>query len=83
MLATILDTSPKLMLGLRPLMDACLSLKNKAYADTGLVGSLGSFFFFRLDGLGFLTGWMGSPEVSCCQGSVPDCLGAGQVVTLD
>ena len=32
---------------------ACVSRKNNAYADTGLVGSFGSFFFFFRGGLGF------------------------------
>lgn len=33
--ATILDTSLKEALGFWPLMAACVSLKNRAYADTG------------------------------------------------
>ena len=44
--ATIFETSPNVALGFCPLMAACVSLKNKAYADTGFWGSLGSFFFF-------------------------------------
>lgn len=52
--ATILETSPKDALGLDPLMAACVSRKNKAYAETGLLGSLGSFFFLLfLETLGF------------------------------
>jgi len=43
--ATIFDTSPKEALGFWPLMAACVSLKNRAYADTGFCGSFGSFFF--------------------------------------
>jgi hypothetical protein len=31
-----------------------VSLKNRAYADTGFCGSLGSFFFFFFGVLGFL-----------------------------
>lgn len=34
--ATILDTSPKLAFGFCPLIAACVSRKNNAYADTGL-----------------------------------------------
>lgn len=34
--ATILDTSPKLALGFDPLIAAWVSLKNNAYAETGL-----------------------------------------------
>lgn len=44
--ATIFDTSPKEALGLGPLMAAWVSLKNRAYAETGFCGSFGSFFFF-------------------------------------
>lgn len=44
--ATIFETSPNVALGFCPLMAACVSLKNSAYADTGFCGSLGSFFFF-------------------------------------
>lgn len=37
------------------MMAAWVSRKNKAYADTGLLGSLGSFFFLLfLETLGFL-----------------------------
>lgn len=43
--ATIFDTSPNVALGFCPLMAACVSLKNSAYADTGFCGSFGSFFF--------------------------------------
>lgn len=43
--ATIFDTSPKEALGFWPLMAACVSLKNRAYAETGFCGSFGSFFF--------------------------------------
>lgn len=34
--ATILETSPNVALGFCPLMAACVSRKNRAYADTGL-----------------------------------------------
>lgn len=34
--ATIFDTSPKLAFGFCPFIAACVSLKNSAYADTGL-----------------------------------------------
>lgn len=34
--ATILETSPKLAFGFCPLIAACVSRKNNAYADTGL-----------------------------------------------
>lgn len=44
--ATIFETSPNVALGFWPLMAACVSLKNRAYAETGFWGSLGSFFFF-------------------------------------
>ena len=44
--ATIVDTSPNVALGFWPLMAAWVSLKNRAYAETGFWGSLGSFFFF-------------------------------------
>ncbi len=43
--ATIFDTSPKEALGFWPLMAAWVSLKNRAYAETGFCGSFGSFFF--------------------------------------
>ena len=43
--ATIFDTSPNEALGFWPLMAAWVSLKNRAYAETGFCGSLGSFFF--------------------------------------
>lgn len=43
--ATIFDTSPKDALGFWPLMAACVSLKKRAYAETGFCGSFGSFFF--------------------------------------
>lgn len=46
--ATIFDTSPKVALGFWPLMAACVSLKNKAYAETGFCGSFGSFFLLSL-----------------------------------
>lgn len=52
--ATIVDTSPNDALGFWPFIAACVSRKNNAYADTGFVGSFGSFFFFFLGGLGFL-----------------------------
>lgn len=48
--ATILDTSPNDALGFWPLIAAWVSLKNRAYAETGFCGSFGSFFF-----LSFLT----------------------------
>lgn len=32
---------------------ACVSLKNRAYAETGFCGSFGSFFFFFFGVLGF------------------------------
>lgn len=44
--ATIFDTSPKEAFGFWPLMATWVSLKNRAYAETGFWGSLGSFFFF-------------------------------------
>lgn len=44
--ATIFDTSPNEALGFWPLIAAWVSLKNRAYAETGFCGSLGSFFFF-------------------------------------
>lgn len=43
--ATIFDTSPNEALGFWPLIAACVSLKNRAYAETGFCGSFGSFFF--------------------------------------
>ena len=43
--ATILDTSPKEAFGFDPLIVACVSRKNSAYADTGFCGSLGSLRF--------------------------------------
>lgn len=43
--ATIFDTSPKEALGFWPLIAAWVSLKKRAYAETGFCGSLGSFFF--------------------------------------
>ena len=43
--ATIFDTSPKEALGFWPLMADWVSLKNRAYAETGFCGSFGSFFF--------------------------------------
>lgn len=43
--ATIFDTSPKEALGFWPLIAAWVSLKNRAYAETGFCGSFGSFFF--------------------------------------
>lgn len=52
--ATILETSPKVAFGFCPLMAACVSRKNSAYADTGFCGSLGSFFFFFFGVFGFL-----------------------------
>lgn len=52
--ATIFDTSPNVALGFWALMLAWVSLKNKAYADTGFTGSLGSFLFFFFGVLGFL-----------------------------
>lgn len=52
--ATIFETSPKVALGFCPLIAAWVSLKNRAYADTGFCGSLGSFFFFFFGVLGFL-----------------------------
>lgn len=51
--ATIVDTSPNDAFGFCPFIAACVSRKNNAYADTGLVGSFGSFFFFFLGGFGF------------------------------
>lgn len=46
--ATIVDTSPNDAFGFWPLIAACVSRKNKAYAETGFCGSLGSLFFFFL-----------------------------------
>lgn len=51
--ATIVDTSPNDAFGFCPLIAACVSRKNNAYADTGFVGSFGSFFFFFRGGFGF------------------------------
>lgn len=62
--ATILDTSPKVALGFWPLIAAWVSLKNRAYADTGFWGSLGSFFFFFFGVLGFFVGSIGAGRFS-------------------
>lgn len=50
-----MDTSPNDAFGFWPLIAACVSRKNSAYALTGFWGSFGSlFFFFFRCAFGFL-----------------------------